>query len=149
MCIWHLEGVCLNWGLIALVKAMTTNNLGRKGFMLPHPSLSLCNVRAETEAGHWRSELKQQRPFEECVACSPCSLNLFPHTTKDCPSRDSTVHSGLGPPTSITNQENVLKICYRSSEGISVLSVLLLDNSSLCQSDKRPPRIEGKTQFPP
>jgi hypothetical protein len=49
------------------------------------------------------------------LACFPDLLSLFSYTTQDYLPRGGTTHSGLGPPTSIINQDSVPHICPQAS----------------------------------
>lgn len=57
--------------------------------------------------------------------------------TQDHQVRDGLTHSGPGPPTYITNQENTLQTCYSPILWRHLLNrdSLLSDDSSVCQAD--------------
>lgn len=64
-------------------------------------------ARAGAQTGIWRQELKQTGTGllpKTCLACS--------YTTQDL---GIAVHSGLSPPTLITNQEDALKTCPQTA----------------------------------
>jgi hypothetical protein len=73
-------------------------------------------------------------------------FSLLPYKTQDNQPRDGTTHNGLGPHTSITNQENVLQVCLKQDlmEAFSQLSVSPLQGLSLCQVDIKVSRILNK-----
>ena len=57
---------------------------------------------------------------------SQCGLLcLLPYRTQDNQPRDGTTHNGLGPPQSITNEENTLQLY--PTEAFSHLRFLLQD----------------------
>lgn len=49
------------------------------------------------------------------VALLPALLSLRSYTIQDHLSRCGTSHSGLGPPSSLTNQENAAQICLQAN----------------------------------
>ena len=62
-------------------------------------------------------------------------LSLLSYRTQNHQPRESSIHSGHGPPTSITN---ALQACLQTNfmEAIPQLSSLFPGDSSLCQADK-------------
>ena len=49
--------------------------------------------------------------FEARIVLLPGLLSLCSYTTQDHISKAGTSHSGLGPPSSLTNQEHAAQIC--------------------------------------
>ena len=82
---------------------MTKGNLGRKAFMF-RAFKSIIQGRQ----GRNSKELKQN-PQGNAIYWLTSSglLNFLSDAAQDYLPRDSATHSGLGPPTTISNQENI------------------------------------------
>jgi hypothetical protein len=83
---------------------MTKSNLGRKGFILAYISISLFIIegswnRNSSRAEAWKQELMQW-PWRSASYWLAQSAFL---TKANHEARDDTTHSGLDPPTSVTN----------------------------------------------
>lgn len=116
-CRWPVVGCLLLW------QAMTKRNLGRTRFITSDfPSLLLWEGRAET----WRPKLKQ-KPYRNSAHqfASLGYLSLLSYSFQGNQLRNGNVHSGLGLPTSIINQESIpIGFVYRQSDGwISLVEV--------------------------
>ena len=92
-------------------------------------SPSLRDVRAGAQAGPWRQELKQ-KPWRSAAYC--LMLTCPSYTAQaHLPEEDDTSHGALGPPTSISKQENAHRptprpVCWGSSSAEAPFSQVTL-----------------------
>lgn len=80
--------------------------LGRKEviwYIFPAFSLPLSEIRQDSSRSRGRKHLKEH----SLLAGPPAGLNLLFYVSMDPLARASTTYSGLGPPTSIINKENI------------------------------------------
>jgi hypothetical protein len=90
---WQLLGTCSSWLSHAVIQNWP-KQFGEEGFLLPLPGYSPS-----------LKEVREGSMEESCSwACFPATFLIQP---RPCLPRNGTSHSGLGTPTSISNQENV------------------------------------------
>lgn len=97
-------------------KTLTKTNLGRKKFI----SFLTLRLQSSTEDGQDRntSEALAVETIESrcLLACSlRLMLSYLPYTAQVHLPRKGTTHSGLGPPTLISNQENIPQTCPQAN----------------------------------
>lgn len=103
---------------------MTKANMEKKEFISDYTSQSIMKKsqdrHLQTGTGAEATEAAAYWPI-------PCGwLSLLSYAFQDHLPRGGTAHNGLGPPTSITNQENPLQTCLTGqSEAFSQLRFFL------------------------
>lgn len=123
---------------LAVIKPWPKQAGRRKDF------LSSYTLQTMTEGSQGRTSRQnlKQRPWKStaCWLVLCCLLSQLLSTTPmaTCLPRDSPSHSGLGLPTSFTNQENAPPPCTGQSDGgnSSIDIPLFPGDSRLCQIDK-------------
>lgn len=121
----------------AVTSSRTKSNLEEKGFL---SLTSRREVRAETQGGAWRQEVKQRpRGTVLCWFAVRGLLSLLSYPSQDHLPRGGTVHSGLSPPIPIINQENDTQACLQGNPMRRFLNWVFLfpDGSGLCQVEKK------------
>lgn len=97
--------------VVAVIDTTTKSNAGNKGFTrLPHPRTEFNNERSQGRNSKQGPEAgTDAETTEQCclLACSPELAQPSFFSTKNHFPGNGTALSGLGPPTSIINQENV------------------------------------------
>lgn len=98
--------------LVSMIKHQDQQQLEEeRAYFILQIVVHYLEVRAET----WREGTDAEAMEECCGWLALCvMLNLLSYTIQDHQPRDSTIHSGLGPPISINNFENVLESCIQT-----------------------------------
>lgn len=69
--------------------------------------------------------LRQELKAEATESTATGSLSLLSYTTQGHLLRDDIIHSGLGPPASISHQENAPQTCSQAKRMRSIFSVII------------------------
>lgn len=105
--------------LVCCAKTLDKSNPERTGFLicLTGHSISLGGSKAGTQDKNL--EVTEAEAMEEphLPACFSSFLSLLSDITQHCCPSDGAIPSGLGLPTSSTNQENAPQTCYGKFNG--------------------------------
>lgn len=128
------------WVSIAVIKYPRKKKFREKGFVFsstwqPNIIIESRNSIGQKPTGRNRSHIESWRNAAYWIA--PRGQFILPfYVTQDHLPRSGT-HCWLYPPTSITNSDLTLQICLFLWKRFNNYEILFLDNSDLCQIDKK------------